>query len=884
MKNLFVIDASGYIYRAYFAIRNMTNDKGESTNALFGFIRSFLKLVKDFHPDHCVAVFDGPNNSQTRSTIYPAYKAHRSSMPPDLLYQMSWAQEFCQMYGLSTLSVAGVEADDTIGSIAIWGAKQGAKVYLCSSDKDLCQLVNEQIVMLDSFKENVILGPLEVENKFGVPPHLVVDFLSLTGDSSDNVPGIPGIGPKTAAELLKLFGSLDALIANVDNIPFKKKETIKEHAAEALLSKRLVLLDTAIEFPQDPAFFALKPIDKESLKKFYASMRFNTLIRELETQNVEETPTEPTPKGNYHLVNTEAELQQLIEHLSIQTAICIDTETTDPHPLLAKLVGIGLGVAPEEAWYVPFNGAIAQDKIVSLLKPLLSNPSISFYGHNLKYDSHVLSQSGLPISLFGFDTLLASYLLNTHIRKHSLDELVLEYFGYVKTSIASLIGKGKQQINVADVSFEKMAAFCCEDVDYTMRLKLKLEPEIEKRGLQKLYYDLELPLTEVLTKMEAKGIYLDATILRSFGTELAQDLELKSQEIYAMAGEEFNLNSPQQISRILFEKMGIYPPKGASTSTDVLEILKNSYPIAGKIQEYRVLEKLRSTYVDVLPDLVHTVSKRIHTTFNQSVAATGRLSSQDPNLQNIPVRSEIGLKIREAFRPEKEGWSFLAADYSQIELRLLAHLSEDPILLTAFKNNEDIHQYTASVVFHVPLEEVTKEMRFRAKAVNFGVLYGQGAYGLSQNLGISQKEATQFIDTYFKQYPKVKAYLESCKDSARITGRSVTLTGRERLIPEILSKNIQIRNAAERLAVNTPFQGSAADLIKIAMLQIQEEIERQNLQGFMILQIHDELIFEVPDQEIEIFKKLVKDKMEHVIELKVPLLVDLQVGKNWKEC
>lgn len=882
MKKLYLIDAAGYLYRSYFAIRNMTNEKGESTNALFGFTRSLLKFLKDLHPDYAVAVFDGPDNSRKRVSLYPNYKAHRAAMPPDLLHQINWAKELCALMGISTLAPTGVEADDTIGSIAIYAEKQGADVYLCTTDKDLSQLVSPHVFLLDTFKENAILDAKGVEEKFGVPPHLIPDYLALTGDSSDNVPGVPGIGPKTAAELLKQFGSLDAILAEPEKLSNEKKRALfNKHKEDALISRKLVLLDTSVEFPREDSFFLIKPIQKEALKAFYGQMKFNSLIRELESKgNEKEAEAHP----GYHLVDSESELKNLLEQLQKASTICIDTETTGLNPFRADLVGIGLGVEAQEAWYIPLNGRLGKEKVVEALKPFLGSESHAFYGHNLKYDYHVLAKAGLPIRKIAFDTLLASYLLNTHSRRHSLDELSVEHFGFVKTPTAALIGKGKQQISMAEVPIEKVAAYCCEDVDYTIRLKDIFLKELEKRGLKALYDDLELPLLKVLAEMEEVGIYLDVGRLQEFGVELGKEIQKASEEIYALAGEVFNLNSPLQISQILFKKLQLPAPKGTSTSSEVLEALKWNHPIAGKIQEYRVLEKLRSTYVEVLPLEVNPDTHRIHCTFNQSVAATGRLSCQDPNLQNIPVRTDAGLKIREAFRPEKKGWSYISADYSQIELRLLAHLSEDPILLEAFQQGKDIHSHTAATVFHVPLEKVTKEMRARAKAVNFGVIYGQGAYGLSQSLGISQKEAADFIHLYFKEHPQVKSFLELCKDRARLTGKAVTLTGRERALPEILSRNIQIRNAAERLAVNTPFQGSAADLIKMAMLEIQKAIASKHLFGKMILQIHDELIFEVPDEEIEVFKLLIHEKMEHVMPLKVPLAIHLAVGKNWKEC
>lgn len=868
MQDLYIIDAAGYCYRSYFAIRGMTNGQGESTNSLFGFIRSVLKIFKDLNPSHCVAVFDGKDNGRTRTAIYPAYKAHRQTMPPDLLHQINWAKEFCRLMGISVVDQEGIEADDVIGAIALH--HQEAHVYICSTDKDLCQLVSENITMIDTYKDNLKIGPEQVQEKFGVPPALIVDYLALLGDASDNIPGVPGIGPKTAASLLNTAGSLEALFEHHELIPAKKREHILEHKDAALVSKKLATLQTDISFPEEELFYQIKPPLTEELISFYTTMQFHSLIREMapKTQS-------PSPSIKFTIVD---DIKALIDTLKNEKALAISCLTTTDLPMTADLLGIGLGTE-ENIWYIPF-----EEGCEEALKPLFENPHLEFFGHNIKFDYHVLKNKGLLLKNIQFDTLLASYILNSHNRNHSLAELALEHFGIVKTDLASLTGKGKSQIAVKDISQDKLASFCSETIDFILRLKHLFAPQLVERGFTKLYYELELPLLKVLAEMEHVGIYLDLNALLPLKQYLTEQIGTLSNQIYALAGKQFNLNSPLQLGKILFEDLGLPASKGRSTGNEVLEELKSQFPIAGKIQEYRGLEKLRSTYVETLPEQVHHKTHRIHCTFNQSVAATGRLSCQDPNLQNIPIRSETGLLIREAFRPEKEGWSYIGADYSQIELRLLAHFSDDPVLIAAFLQGEDIHAHTASRVFHVPIEEVSKEMRFKAKAVNFGIIYGQGAFGLSQVLGISQKEAGAFITRYFEQYPKVKQFLESCKDSARATGKAVTLFGRERLLPEILSKNIQIRNAAERLAVNTPFQGSAADLIKMAMLNISNALAKTHTNGYMILQIHDELIFEVPDAEIDFFKSLIKDKMENVVSLKVPLTVDLQVGKNWKAC
>lgn len=889
MKKIFIIDASGYLYRSYFAIKQMTNSKGESTNAIYGFIRSVQKLIKDFNPTHLVSVFDGPRNAIKRTAIYPDYKAHRQEMPKDLLHQIFWAKDCCRLMGIPELMIPEVEADDTMGSVAVWAEKWEATAYLCTSDKDMCQLVNDHIFVLNTFKDNLIVNAEEVEKQFGVRPDQMIDYLSITGDASDNVPGLPGFGHKTAAELLKKFGTLDYILDHPKDIPgAKKQETLINDKDKALISRQLVTIDTAVEIPEDPEFYRLRSPSLSGLKAFYTELNFSSLIRELETLFPSSETTIETIPLNYQLVDDEASLSALVDSLKSCKKICVDTETTSLEPMKAELVGIGMGTHPGTAWYVPVNGQLGLEKVLKALKPLFSDPNIAFYGHNIKYDRHVLLNHGIEIAQIDFDTMIASYLLNSHSRQHSLDALALTHFDKVKVPISDLIGKGKHQLSMKDIPLDKIAHYCCEDVDYTIRLRELFVKELDERGLTKLMTFMEVPLLTILFKMERKGIFVDTAIMAEISKELAARIGELEQSIYALAGETFNLNSPKQLSQILFEKMGITPPKktatGFSTNADVLEGLKEKYPIASQLLEYRELEKLRSTYADSLPQMINPHTHRIHCTFNQTVAATGRLASQDPNLQNIPVRSEIGKKIRQAFRPQKAGWSYLAADYSQIELRLLAHLSEEPALVKAFLANEDIHNYTASLIFDIPIDQVNAVQRNQAKTVNFGIIYGQQAFGLSQELKIDTKTAATFIQMYFERYPGVKHFLESCKASARLLGKAVTLLGRERLIPEINSQNGMIRTAAERLAINTPLQGTAADLIKLAMLEIDARLKREGKKSFMILQIHDELIFEVPDEELEAMKILVKEEMENVMQLKVPLIVDIEVGKNWKEC
>ncbi len=866
----------------------MTNSKGESTNALFGFIRSILKLIKDFEPTHLISVFDGPNNGKLRKEMYPEYKAHRSAMPPDLLYQIEWAEKFCNLIGIPSLKISGVEADDTMGTIAKWAEITSSVVYLCTSDKDMCQLINDKILILNTHKENLILGEKEIVQNYGVRPNQIADWLSITGDASDNIPGLAGFGPKTASDLLQKYDTLEYILNHPEALTGKKREIVTEKAEDARISKKLVLLNLEVDIPKNPEFFKIKNPDVEKLKEFYTSMNFSTLLKELEQNTVSTKSEKPEETVQYSVVDDEKSLNDLIVFLSAQKEICFDTETTSLKALMAELVGISFAVNPHKAWYVPCNGSLGSEKVISSFKPLFENPKLGFYGHNVKYDYHILLNSGIKIANISFDTLLASYLLNSHSRQHSLDQLSLEYFGKVKIPIQDLIGKGKSEISMKDVPIEKVATYACEDADYTCRLKELLEPNIVTRNLEELFRTMELPLLKVILEMERKGIYLNAACLEAQSIEVNAQIKLLTESIYEIAGVEFNLNSPKQLSDVLFNKMQIKPSKktatGLSTNVEVLEYLKKEHLIAHKILDYRTLEKLRSTYIESLPLEINPKTKRIHCNFNQLGAATGRLSCQDPNLQNIPIRTSLGRQVREAFCPEKDNWSYLGADYSQIELRLLAHLSEDETMMQAFKNNEDIHAHTASIMFNIPLKEVTKELRHHAKAVNFGIVYGQQAYGLSQELQISVKEAADFIDMYFKKYTRVKEYMESCKEKARKTGKTVTITGRERLIPEIHSKNIMLKNAAERLAINTPLQGTAADLIKMAMLNINKLFEKQQILGSMILQIHDELIFEVPDFEIMRVEPLVKNAMENVFKLKVPLIVDIAIGKNWKEC
>jgi DNA polymerase I len=889
MEEIYILDAVNYLFRSYYAIGPMNNDKGESTNALYGFIRSIKKVIKDFNPSYMIAVFDGPDNKKSRSAIYSEYKMNRKGAPEDLYPQITLAYEYCDKEGIPALTIPGIEADDTIATIAKWAEKKDFKVFILSSDKDLFQLINKQTKVINVSKNNLLIDSKKVEEIFGVKPDQILDYLSIMGDKSDNIPGLPGFGPKTASSLLQEYKTLDNIFENVDEIKGKKQETLKTEKKLAYLSKQLATLDTSVQIPTTKSFYALKETDVEQLTEFYHEMRFTRLLQDLHKEEpTQETATTPheTEDKNYTII-TKENLEEIIKKLSKEKEIAIDVESTSLNPVSAMPVGIGLCAKSPNAFYIPLNGDIDEKDIIDILKPFLES-KIEFYGHNIKYDYQVLKNIGLEINNICFDTILASYLITPHKRQHSLDKLSLEYFNKNKISIKELIGEGKKQISMKDVPIEKVGIYCCEDVDYTVKLKEKLDKEITKNKLTSVLYNIEIPLIKILAEMERNGIYVDEKKLENIGKDLKKNIQRLEKQIHKEVGKDFNINSPKQLSEILYKELGLTPPRKKTTEyatgAEILEKLKTQSPIVADIIEYRLTQKLLSTYVESLPKQINNTTHRIHPTFNQSITATGRLSCQDPNLQNIPVRSPEGKQIRSAFKPEKNQWSFLSADYSQIELRILAHFSEDPELVKAFKNNEDIHTHTASIVFKVPKDEVTKQQRHVAKAVNFGTVYGQGPYGLSQLLNIPFKEASSFIKTYFEKYKYISSFLEQCKKDAQKHKYAITLLGRKRPIPEIDNKSPVVRAAAERLAINTPLQGTAADIIKISMINIDEEIKKKNLSSMLILQIHDELIFEVPDNEIPTLEKLVKEHMEKVVKLKVPLVIDIEVGKNWAEC
>lgn len=882
MQTIYLIDAFNILFRSYYAISSMSNKEGFPTGALFGFIRSLEKFMEDFSPEHLCVVFDGPNNKQKRLEIYEEYKKNRAAMPEDLYLQLGKVLNYCRFRGLPVLQEEGVEADDVIGSITLWAKEQGSNVFVISSDKDLCQLIDDKTKLLHLHKGNKVIGYEDVVQLFGVKPEQIVDYLAIAGDSADNIPGIPGFGPKTSATLLNEFGSIDNLLISIDQVSKPKwREKITEHKETLLMSQQLASLHLDAPFPHEESFFTPLAIDYEALTKLYKTMNFSSLLKKLTGESAQAQA--PAKTVAYHLVDDERALAALMEELQSATHIAFDTETTGLNTMECAVVGVGLGIKACEAYYIPLNGQLGKEKVLACLKPLFASQDKTFIAHNLKFDMHALANMGLSIKGSLFDTMIAAHLVEGTTNQLGLDALTLTHFQVVKTPITDLIGTGKKQLSMFDVPIEKVSPYCCSDVDFTFRLMEHFTPELTSKELTKPFYELEMPLLKVLCDMERAGVLVDSGKFASMSQVFTKTLAKLETVIFEATGSSFNIKSPKQLGEVLFDKMGLPTPGGKKTTkADVLEKLKQDYPFIKDILHYRAIEKLRSTYVDALPQMINANTGRIHCTFSQVGTATGRLACHHPNLQNIPTRSHEGKKIREAFIPQP-GHLLLAADYSQIELRLLAHFCEDPTLIEAFKSGQDIHTLTASKVFHVPLEEVTSDMRGAAKTVNFGILYGQSAFGLASLLDISTAEARAFIKQYFASYPKIKDYLEKSKQLARETEVVTTLFGRKRPLKEINSTNGMVRSAAERLAINTPIQGSQADIIKKAMISIQEKIKK-SFNSFMILQIHDELIFEVAEEEVESLSAMVKQEMEGVVSLSVPLPVNILVGKNWKEC
>jgi len=891
-KSLYIIDGSSYIFRAYFGIRQfLSTSKGFPTNALYGFINMLQKVVKDEKPDYLCVAFDSKEKT-FRHDIYPDYKANRDAPPEDLAKQFPYFEPLVDAFNISSIRIPGYEADDIIGTLALKGSKAGFRVVIVSGDKDMMQLVGPKVQMLDTMK-NKRIGVDEVKEKFGVPPEKVIEVMGLMGDSSDHIPGVKGVGPKTATELIQKYGSIKELYKCIDEIEKKKlKEKLVQDKERALLSRKLVTIDTAMKLECSLDDLKVRPSKHEDLRKLFSEFEFSSMLAGLESGSEENSKTTRPLKKNYETVLTEAAFNKWIKKLKKNKIFALDLETTSLRPVQARAVGVSFSCNTGEACYIPLAHSylgvpdqLGVDWVFDKLKPILEDPEIKKVGQNIKYDFIVLKNEGVQLQGIAFDTMLASYLLNPSSRAHNMDALALEYLGHTTIKYKDVVGTASKEIGFDQVQIDRATEYAAEDSDITWRLYEKLSGLLKGDDL-KIFEKLELPLLEVLGGMELQGMALDKPHLQKLSQRIHLLLTEQEKEIYELAGEQFNINSPKQLSVILFEKLELPVIKktktGYSTDVSVLEELSAEHELPEVILLYRQLAKLKSTYVDALQEEIFGKTVRVHTSFNQSVAATGRLSSSNPNLQNIPIRTEMGREIRKSFIAEENN-KILSADYSQVELRVLAHMSEDDSLIDAFINGEDIHTRTAVEIFGTTAERLDAQARRMAKAVNFGIVYGLSAFGLSRQLKIFPKEAKKFIDKYFELYKKVKIYMERTVEDARDIGYTLTLMNRKRYLPDLNSKNRQAREAAERIAINSPVQGSAADLIKLAMINLDREIAQKKLNSRMILQVHDELVFECPSEEEEEMRALVKKEMEEVIPLKVPLVVDIGWGDNWND-
>jgi DNA polymerase-1 len=884
-QRIYLIDGSSYIYRAYFAIRHLSNARGFATNAVYGFTNMLLKVVRDEHPDHLAVVFDAKGPT-FRKEIYPEYKANRSAMPDDLVPQIPVIKEVVRGFRMPVLEMAGFEADDIIATLARRFADRGMEVTVVTGDKDLMQIVSDRIRLLDTMKDK-FTGLEEVRERFGGSPDKVIEVQALAGDSSDNIPGVPGIGEKTARELIEEFGSVENLLVNIDKVRGKKRqENLREFADQALLSKALVTLRCDLPLEVDYDDFILSEPDREALTAIFKEMEFHKLLQEF-SSDIRATGEE------YRTVLTEADLDALVLELEQAPRIAFDTETTSLTPMRAELVGLSFSIRAGEGWYIPLSHhylgvpeQLDRKLVLDRLRPVLSDPGKAKIAQNAKYDLLVLRRAGLDVRGLVFDTMIASYLANPSAKSHGMDAQAAGLLGYKTITYSEMTGNGKKQIGFAEVEVEKATIYAAEDADITLRLAEKLEPMIVESGQEALFDDVEMPLLEILADMEWTGVRIDPEFLGGLSREIQVKLKVLEENIHDICGGSFNVGSPKQLGEVLFERLKLPRGKktktGWSTDVEVLTKLAEEHEVCARILDFRSLAKLSGTYTEALPKLIHPETGRLHTSFNQSVTATGRLSSSEPNLQNIPIRTEEGSRIREAFIPA-EGNVLLSADYSQVELRVLAHMAGEAVLSESFERNEDIHRRTASEIFGVFPEMVTDEMRRQAKTINFGIIYGMSDFGLAKALGIGRKEAQVFIDNYFARYPGVLGFMESKKEEARAKGYVTTLLGRRCAIPEIHSPNRNIRDYAERNAINYPIQGSAADIIKVAMVRVYKRLEREGLRAKMVLQVHDELVFDVPRDELEKVRTLVREEMEGAVHLDVPLVVDIGVGKNWRE-
>lgn len=882
---LYLIDGNSYVYRAYHAIKGLTNSKGLPTGAIYGFTNMLLKVVREKKPDYIAIAFDSPAPTE-RHRLFEAYKAQRPSTPNELINQIPYIKRIVDAFRIPVLEIEGYEADDILATLAKKGEGRGLSVTIVTGDKDIFQIVGRNIRTYDTMKDKVY-EEKDVLDKFGVGPDKVVEVMGLMGDAIDNIPGVPGIGEKTAVELIKEFGSIENLLRNLEKVKKPKlREALKINEEIARLSHNLATIHSDLPIDIDLKELSITKPDNETLLRLFRELEFSSLLKTL-------TPHADLDKSEYSNITSEDEFLKLLERMKEKGEFSIDIESTGKDPMIAEIVGISISTEPNSACYIPLSHIypdaphqLKKEYVLEKLKPILEDETLRKIGQNIKYEVVILRNHCIDLKGISFDTMIASYLLNPVKPAHNLENIALEYLDYKILTYEEVVGKGKKQIGFENVPLDMATKYSCEDSDITLRLKRVLSTLIDNKGLMKLFYDVEMPLLKVLADIEMNGFKIDREILSEMSKELEGQLNTIIERIYFLAGEEFNINSPKQLSEILFRKLGLKPTKrtktGYSTNVEVLEELSFQHELPREILEYRNLFKIKSTYLDTLPDLINPKTGRIHTSLNQTVTATGRLSSSEPNLQNIPIRGELGKRIREAFIAEK-GNALLSADYSQIELRILAHLAQDEILVGAFKGGEDIHTRTATEIFDLPPESITPDMRRQAKTVNFGIIYGISPYGLSVELRIPFEKAKELIERYFERHKGVKDFIERNLKEAEEKGYVKTILCRQRHIPELMSQNSNVRQLGERLAINTPIQGSAADLIKLAMVNISKRFHGMNSNARMILQIHDELVFESPEEEIEQIKKVVKEEMEGVIEFSVPIKVDIGVGKNWSE-
>lgn len=931
-KKLFLLDAMALIYRAHFAFSKnpRINSKGLNTGIMLGFTNTLLEVIEKQRPSHLAVAFD-TSAPTFRHEQFEAYKANRQETPEDISVGIPWVKQIVEGFNIPILELDGYEADDIIGTIAKKAEYKDFEVFMMTPDKDYGQLVDDHIFLYKpAFMGNAvdIMGPKEVCEKWEIEsPDQVRDILGLMGDAVDNIPGIPGIGEKTAKKLLKAYGTIEGLLEHTDDLKGKQKENVVNFGQQGLLSKELatIMQDVPIEF--NPKDLSYDGPDEEKLKALFAELEFRTLTKRVfgenikkstvkvneqlglftgpqdaaveEEEDIEEANPIPEPTQmdsvfskahDYHKVAGVEAIKELVEYLEIQDELCFDTETTDVDPNRAELVGISFAYITGEAFYIPIPSDHEEaQKLLAPLKPVFENDKITKIGQNIKYDVLVLKNYGIEVKGTYYDTMLAHYLIEPE-GKHGMDWLAEHYLNYKPVSIESLIGKkGKNQGNMRDVDVDKVVEYASEDADITLQLAQKLNPDLKERGLEKLFYEVETPLIPVLAAMEFEGISLDKESLAELSTSLEKDIVEIEAKVYEMAGVKFNLASPKQLGEVLFVKMEL-DPKAKKTKTgqyatgeEVLSKLAHKHEIARAILDFRELVKLKNTYVDTLPTLINPKTGRIHTTYNQVVAATGRLSSVNPNLQNIPIRTERGREIRKAFVARDEDHVILAADYSQIELRIMAAFSKDESMIEAFKEGRDIHSTTAAKIFQVPLEEVTSDMRRKAKTANFGIIYGISAFGLSQRLDISRTEAKEIIDAYFKEFPAVSEYMNDCIENARKNEYVETILGRRRYLRDINSRNATMRGFSERNAINAPIQGSAADMIKVAMIHVHKWMQEKQLKSKMILQVHDELVFDAHKDEVDLLKKEIPKLMTEALPIDVPMQVEVGVGKDWLE-